>query len=197
MLYKNSPGVGVGVNDTVEHAAVAGISFVTADEGGSVRYVGNGGIVRSDSALWMPGEFYFLSSEAGKMCTWDELEANEIVTCVGYALTTTTFLIDIVKTGLPKMVAPVNTVAPVVSGTVQVGETLSCTTGTWTGTAPTFTYQWQNDDGGGFANITGATSSTYVIHADYEGDDIRCVVTGTNAAGSDSENSNSVGPVLP
>jgi hypothetical protein len=52
---------------------------------------------------------------------------------------------------------PVNTVAPAVSGTATVGQTLSSTTGTWTGLpTPTFTYQWQRAG----SNISGATSST-------------------------------------
>lgn len=92
-------------------------------------------------------------------------------------------------------VAPVNTVAPVASGTPEVGQTLSCTTGTWTGTpAPTYTYQWQYNDGT-WNNIAGATSSTWVVDISGlvdVGDSIRCVVTGTNGSGSASANSNTI-----
>lgn len=89
-------------------------------------------------------------------------------------------------------VAPTNTVAPVVSGTTTVGQTLSTTNGSWTATpTPTFTYQWQRNN----VNISGATSSTYVlVTADYN-TNIRCVVTATNPAGIGSANSNSVGPI--
>lgn len=38
---------------------------------------------------------------------------------------------------------PVNTVAPAVTGTAQVGQTLSCTTGTWDNSPSGYTYQWQ------------------------------------------------------
>ena len=39
--------------------------------------------------------------------------------------------------------APVNTVAPAVTGTATFGSTLTTTNGTWLGApAPTFTYQW-------------------------------------------------------
>lgn len=87
---------------------------------------------------------------------------------------------------------PVNTVAPVVSGTANVGNTLSTTNGTWTGTAPiTYTYQWQRSG----SNIGGATSSTYVIQAADVGYTLRCVVTGTNSVGNSSANSNSTGTV--
>ena len=88
---------------------------------------------------------------------------------------------------------PVNTVAPSVSGTAQTGSTLTTTTGTWTGTpTPTYAYQWQQ----GTTNISGATSSTYVISNSYAGVTIRCVVTATNGAGSASANSNSTSTVV-
>ena len=74
--------------------------------------------------------------------------------------------------------APVNTVAPVVSGTATVGQTLSTTNGTWLGApAPTFTYQWQR----GITNIGGATSSTYLLVAADYSFTVRCIVTATNS----------------
>ena len=88
--------------------------------------------------------------------------------------------------------APVNTVAPVVSGTATVGQTLSTTNGTWIGApAPTFTYQWQRSG----SNIGGATSSTYVLVAADYANTIRCVVTATNAVSAASANSNSTASV--
>ena len=88
--------------------------------------------------------------------------------------------------------APANTVAPVVSGTATVGQTLSTTNGTWTGAPdPTFTYQWQRAE----SNIGGATSSTYVLVSADVGNAIRCVVTGTNAVSAVSANSNATGSV--
>lgn len=91
--------------------------------------------------------------------------------------------------------APVNTVAPSVSGTAQVGQTLSSTTGTWTGTPASFTYayQWQRSG----SNISGANSSTYVVQSADVGSTLRCVVTATNSAGSTSANSNSTASVTP
>lgn len=86
---------------------------------------------------------------------------------------------------------PVNTVAPVVSGTVRVGSTLSCTTGTWTNSPTSYAYQWLRDGD----PISGATSSTYILIEADEGEDISCVVTATNATGSASQVSNEVGPV--
>lgn len=87
---------------------------------------------------------------------------------------------------------PVNTVAPAVSGTATVGSTLTTTDGTWTGApAPTFTYQWQR----GTTNISGATSSTYVVQLGDVGNTVRCVVTATNTLGVTSANSNNTGTV--
>lgn len=85
--------------------------------------------------------------------------------------------------------APVNTVAPVISGSGVVGQTLTTTNGTWTGSPlPTYTYQWQRNT----SNIIGATSSTYVLVSADAGTNVRCVVTATNTAGSSSANSNSI-----
>jgi hypothetical protein len=87
---------------------------------------------------------------------------------------------------------PVNTVAPAVSGTATVGSTLTTTDGTWTGApAPTFTYQWQR----GTTNISGATSSTYVVQLGDVGNTVRCVVTATNTLGVTSANSANTGTV--
>lgn len=88
---------------------------------------------------------------------------------------------------------PVNTVAPAVTGTATVGQTLSCSTGTWDAAPPsiTYTYQWQR----GTTNISGATSSTYVIQSADAGNTLRCVVTATNAVGATSANSNSTATV--
>jgi hypothetical protein len=43
--------------------------------------------------------------------------------------------------------APVNSAAPTISGTPQVGQTLTANPGTWNSdTTPTYTYQWQRCD---------------------------------------------------
>jgi hypothetical protein len=88
---------------------------------------------------------------------------------------------------------PVNTAAPVISGTINQGQTLTTTNGTWTGSPTGYTYQWVNSTTG---NISGATASTYVLQASDVGDDITCVVTATNGSGNASATSNSLGPIL-
>lgn len=87
------------------------------------------------------------------------------------------------------LTAPVNTVAPVASGTTPVGSTLSCTTGTWTGNpTPTYTYQWRRDA----VDIGGATNSTYVSQAADVATSVTCRVTGTNSQGNAGANSNGI-----
>ena len=84
-------------------------------------------------------------------------------------------------------VPPSNTSPPTISGTPQVGQTLTANTGGWSGTTPiTYTYQWRRcDTGGGNCNpIGGANGSTYVLQSGDAGFTIRVDVTATNTAGS-------------
>jgi hypothetical protein len=88
---------------------------------------------------------------------------------------------------------PINLSPPVISGTAERGETLSSTTGTWTGTGTiTFAYQWRRDN----VNISGATSSTYVLVEADDNTSINCVVTATDDVGSTSISSNAISPIL-
>ena len=85
--------------------------------------------------------------------------------------------------------APTNTAAPTISGTPQVGQTLTATPGTWTSdTTPTYTYAWQRCDaqGANCAAISGATASTYTVQTADVDKTLRVVVTATNPTGSSS-----------
>ncbi|ACZ31542.1 protein of unknown function DUF1535 [Xylanimonas cellulosilytica DSM 15894] len=64
---------------------------------------------------------------------------------------------------------------PTISGTAQVGKTLTAVPGTWT-PASTFTYQWFRSG----AAISGATKRTYVLAAADRGKTITVKVTGTS-----------------
>jgi alpha-tubulin suppressor-like RCC1 family protein len=60
--------------------------------------------------------------------------------------------------------APENTEAPEIKGEARDGNTLSASTGTWTGTGPfSYEYQWERCDalGEGCLPISGATANTY------------------------------------
>lgn len=87
--------------------------------------------------------------------------------------------------------APSNQSLPTITGTAVVGETLTASTGSWTGTPTiTFTYAWQRCDGAG-ANCVpiGASGNTYVVAGADEGSTLRVEVTGTNGEGSASATS--------
>lgn len=75
---------------------------------------------------------------------------------------------------------PVNTVLPAITGTPTVGETLTCSTGTWTNSPTSYAYQWQELIGGVWTNLSGETANTYTTdHAGF----FRCLVTASNAFG--------------
>jgi len=92
----------------------------------------------------------------------------------------------------PDPTPPVNTVAPVVSGTPSVGSTLTTTNGTWD-QAATFTYQWKRDG----VDIPGSTNFNRILIGTDFGTLISCVVTATATVGGQSASmlSNSVGPI--
>lgn len=76
---------------------------------------------------------------------------------------------------------PVNLGLPAISGTPQVGQTLTCAIGTWSGTDPiSYVYQWRRDG----TPIPGATGSTYVAQAADGGTTLDCQVTASNSLGS-------------
>jgi hypothetical protein len=91
--------------------------------------------------------------------------------------------------------APVNTRAPVVSGTPAVGSTLLCAPGLWTGTpTPALTEQWLRDG----APIPGALASSYTVQSADAGHSLSCRVTAKNAGGEKSATSAAVAiPAIP
>jgi Ca2+-binding RTX toxin-like protein len=94
---------------------------------------------------------------------------------------------------------PVNTAYPVISlpfnntsGVPNIGDTLSTSNGTWTGSFPiTFTYQWKKCDSptGSCYTIPGATRSTFTITTDLYHWSIRVEVMATNSAAAVAQNS--------
>jgi hypothetical protein len=90
--------------------------------------------------------------------------------------------------------APVNTVAPVASGSSNVlGNLLRCTSGTWSNspTSP-YAYAWSRNG----TPIAGATYSTYLTVSADASASITCTVTATNASGSGTATSNAAAAAL-
>lgn len=83
---------------------------------------------------------------------------------------------------------PTNTALPTITGTAQVGQTLTATTGAWNGSPTGFAFQWQRCSATGTScvDLPGATGGTYVVTAGDAGSTIRVVVTATNSIGSAS-----------
>jgi mannan endo-1,4-beta-mannosidase len=82
---------------------------------------------------------------------------------------------------------PSNTSLPTIAGTAQIGQTLTATSGTWSGSAPiTYAYQWLrcNSSGAGCANISGATATSYLLASADQGSTLRVSVRATNPYGS-------------
>lgn len=75
---------------------------------------------------------------------------------------------------------PVNTSIPTISGTAQVGQTLTGTNGTWSQSPTSYSYQWNRTG----SPIGGAIFLTYNPSAADIGSTLTLTVTATNAAGS-------------
>jgi hypothetical protein len=98
-------------------------------------------------------------------------------------------------TGTP----PHNHVSPTISGSIEVGSTLTTTDGTWLGSQPiTFQYQWRicRPDGSDCNSILGATGKTYVLQPGDYGSTIRIMIRGRNGAGIAFGISNHTLPIL-
>ncbi len=83
-------------------------------------------------------------------------------------------------TGAVINIIPANSTVPTISGTAQVGQTLTATTGTWTNNPTSFTYQWNRTG----AAISGATASSYVPVAADVGNTLTVSVVAANTGGS-------------
>lgn len=79
---------------------------------------------------------------------------------------------------------------PTISGSLQVGDTLTVSGGTFSGTTPiTYSYQWK-----GGATPIGTNSTTYVIVSADLGQNITCEKTATNSCGDATGVSNTLVP---
>lgn len=169
--------------------AVYTSATVTVGEVGKL-IVSNGGVPDgnwyveiSDGTRWVRGSFGLAGSGEDFEWSSDTFETGQEA-----ELGTVTFTSSLPVTGT----APSNSVAPVVIGEAIVGQVLSATAGTWSGSpAPTYAYQWTRDS----VDIVGATSETYTLTSSDLADYIRVRVTATNSVGSASATSGAVGPV--
>jgi len=85
---------------------------------------------------------------------------------------------------------PVCSVNPAVTGTPTQGQTLTCSTGTWS-KSPSYSYQWLASG----VVIDGATASTRVLAAGDVGKTMSCTVKATKSGVSAVATSNSTAAV--
>jgi hypothetical protein len=82
---------------------------------------------------------------------------------------------------------PSSTSPPTISGQPRQGQTLTASSGSWSGTTPmSFAYQWLrcDTDGANCASIVGATGQMYAVASADVGRRLRVEVTATNVDGS-------------
>jgi hypothetical protein len=86
---------------------------------------------------------------------------------------------------------PVTTAPPEISGTPQLGQSLTASTGIWAHAPTSYAYQWRRCDSAGTScvSISGATARSYSLVSADIGATIRVVVTASNAFGSTSASS--------
>jgi hypothetical protein len=177
--------------------AVAGIDAPSTMTVTGGEYQKNGGALASSATTAVVGDNIRLwGISSGSYLT----AVNVVLTIGGVSDTfTITTQVD------PALTAPVNVVPPAVTGTEEVGETLTCSAGTWTGSAViVYTYQWFRAitldgvivtiDGEMVGEaLVGETASTYLVTegaiANPEGEFFYCEVTATNGVGTAMEQS--------
>src|SRR5262249_29242948 len=75
---------------------------------------------------------------------------------------------------------PVFTTVPAIAGSPQLGQTVTCSPGTWTNDPTSYVYSWQRSG----VTIPGAAAATYTLTSDDVGQAITCAVSAVNSAGS-------------
>jgi hypothetical protein len=100
--------------------------------------------------------------------------------------------------GTPSAALPANLAPPQILGTVQVGQVLTASAGTWTGSPTKFAYRWRrcNSSGISCVAIQHAIQSHYMLTPDDLGSTLSLVVTATGAGGSASASATKTGIVV-
>jgi hypothetical protein len=135
-----------------------------------------------------------VSADVGKYLRFTVAATNAKATVVARSAAT----VAVTNAPAPVLTAMVNTVLPSLLGNPTVTHTLSFNNGTWKGSSPSYSSQWQRCTTTGTAsclNIPGATASGYLLQTADRGKYLRIAVTGTNSKGAVTARSNPMGPV--
>jgi hypothetical protein len=92
---------------------------------------------------------------------------------------------------------PVNLSLPTITGTAKVGQTLTASPGTWSGSPTAYFYYWRrcNKNGQACATVPGQNLAKYILTSADVGYTIRLAIFAQNAAGQTYVNSNQTAPV--
>jgi hypothetical protein len=177
------------VTDAATHQPLANV-FVIAMNSRGVEFLGSDAETDPDGHYSIPGlatGSYSLEFFAEGATEYLALKTG----LVGVTQPNTTAGLNVSLT----RAAPVNTAAPMISGTPAIGgSSLSCATGSWTGRATLkYTYQWTRDG----AAIAGAIANSYVAQAADQGHGLACQVTAANAVGHATATSNTLAVPAP
>lgn len=117
----------------------------------------------------------------------------------GAATASSASTVAVSPAGTPPTARPAALTPPSVSGTAQVGQTLSSSVGTWSGAPTKFTYRWQRCSASGSSCLTirQATASSYTLTPDDLGSTILAVVTANGPGGATSADAAPTAAVAP
>lgn len=87
-------------------------------------------------------------------------------------------------TSTVQMAAPTNTTMPTIAGSLAVGDVLTATKGTWTGSPTSYAYRWIRCVGATCGPIPGGDEPEHLITGEDAGAMLRAEVIATNAGGS-------------
>ena len=155
------------------------IDSCNGDSGGPLVAPTTGVPVLTNAAHWkLVGVVSFGSPDC------DEAELPGVYARVGASIVHD-FITDATPTFMPYPTDP-----PQISGTPAVGQTLSCTQGTWANGAPPTTYEYAFFRGGQLAQSGAQT--TYTVTSTDQGRSVKCRVIAENEGGVASQDSNSL-----
>ena len=181
----------IGGNAQVGETLTAGISEI-ADEDGlenavfSYQWVASNGTTDTNIAAATDSTYDLVAADAGKTIkvrvSFTDDAGNE-ETLTSTATDIVSFAVQLQTSNSPA------TGAPVIAGTIQVGETLTADTSSISDadglTNVSYQYQWLRNDGSSDADITGATDSTYALADDDEGNTVKVRVSFTDDQDND------------
>lgn len=127
-----------------------------------------------------------ITGATGSSYTLASTDVGATIEVVETATTTTDGSASVTSaaTGAVLPAAPtIGTPGPTISGTPDVGQTLTASTGTWNNTPTSYTYQWESCSGA-TCSAVGSNSSTYTVSTADVGHTIEVEVTASNAGGS-------------